>query len=79
MNDSREFQTIKAEVDGALGRLTLNRPERLNAVSATMLQPVPEPASLTLLASAGGLGWCVCSRSGMRRFIKNWFGPPTVS
>src|SRR5271166_5105166 len=44
MNDSREFQTIKAEVDGALGCLTLNRPERLNAVSATMLQELVEAA-----------------------------------
>ena len=45
----------------------------------TTLQPIPEPASLTLLASAGGLGWCVCSRSSTRRLIKNWFSPPTVS
>jgi len=49
------------------------------AASTTTPQPVPEPASLTLLASAGGLGWCVCARSSTRRFIKNWFSHPTVS
>jgi hypothetical protein len=49
------------------------------AASTTTPQPVPEPASLTLLASAGGLGWCVCSRSGTRRLIKNWFSPRMVS
>src|ERR1035441_2707630 len=44
MKDTREFQTIKVEVDGGLGRLTLNRPERLNAVGATMLQELVEAA-----------------------------------
>ncbi len=42
--DTREFQTIKVEIDGALGRLTLNRPERLNAMGATMLQELAEAA-----------------------------------
>ena|ERR1700737_2340789 len=44
MKDTREFQTIKVEVEDALGRLTLNRPERLNAVGATMLQEMAEAA-----------------------------------
>lgn len=47
------------------------------------LQPIPEPASLGLLAPAAGLGWCVCSQSNCinraRRFIKNCFNPPMVS
>ncbi|MGO9606651.1 MAG: enoyl-CoA hydratase/isomerase family protein [Candidatus Binataceae bacterium] len=42
--DTREFQTIKVEVDGPLGRLVLNRPERLNAIGATMLQEFVEAA-----------------------------------
>jgi enoyl-CoA hydratase/carnithine racemase len=42
--DTREFQTIKVEVEGALGRLILNRPERLNAIGATMLQELAEAA-----------------------------------
>jgi enoyl-CoA hydratase/carnithine racemase len=42
--DTREFQTIKVEVDGALGRLTLNRPDRLNAIGATMLLELAEAA-----------------------------------
>jgi enoyl-CoA hydratase/carnithine racemase len=44
MSDTREFKTIKVEVDGAIGRLTLNRPERLNAIGATMLQEIAEAA-----------------------------------
>ncbi|HVA77371.1 MAG TPA: enoyl-CoA hydratase/isomerase family protein [Candidatus Binataceae bacterium] len=41
---TRDFKTIKVEVEGPLGRLVLNRPERLNAVNATMLQELAEAA-----------------------------------
>ncbi len=45
MKDTRDFQTIKVEVeDNGLGRLTLNRPDRLNAIGATMLQELAEAA-----------------------------------
>lgn len=44
MAETHEFQTIKAEVDGPLGRLTLNRPEQLNAIDATMLHELVEAA-----------------------------------
>ena len=44
MSDTREFETIKVEVDGAVGRLTLNRPERLNAIGASMLRELAEAA-----------------------------------
>ncbi len=45
MKDTRDFQTIKVEVDDSgLGRLTLNRPDRLNAIGATMLQELAEAA-----------------------------------
>jgi enoyl-CoA hydratase/carnithine racemase len=44
MKDTREFQTIQVEVDEGLGRLTLNRPERLTAIGATMLQELAEAA-----------------------------------
>ncbi len=45
MKDTREFQTIKVEVEeNGLGRLTLNRPERLNAIGSTMLQELAEAA-----------------------------------
>ena len=33
-----EFETIRVASDGMLGRLTLDRPERLNAMNATMLR-----------------------------------------
>lgn len=44
MKESRDFETIKVEVDGALGRLTLNRPGQLNAVGATMLKELARAA-----------------------------------
>ena len=44
MKDTRDFQTITVEVQDTLGRLTLNRPERLNAVGATMLLELAEAA-----------------------------------
>src|SRR5579862_2767813 len=45
MKDTRDFQTIKVEAnDNGLGRLTLNRPDRLNAIGATMLQELAEAA-----------------------------------
>ncbi len=37
-------ETIKVEVIGPLGRLTLNRPARLNAMNATMLRELVEAA-----------------------------------
>ena len=39
-----QFETITVEVNGAIGRLTLNRPERLNAMNATMLRELAAAA-----------------------------------
>jgi len=44
MAETHKFQTIKVEVDGPLGRLTLNRPRQLNAIDATMLHELVEAA-----------------------------------
>jgi len=33
-----KFSTINVEINCPLGRLTFNRPERLNVMNATMLQ-----------------------------------------
>ncbi len=38
------FATIQVTADGPLGRLTLNRPDRLNALGATALQELAEAA-----------------------------------
>lgn len=52
-------------------------------LDATSLQPIPEPASFSLLASVAGMGWCVCSQSNRinraRRFIKNYFNSSMFS
>jgi enoyl-CoA hydratase/carnithine racemase len=40
----KRFETIQVASDGKLGRLTLNRPERLNAMNATMLLELVEAA-----------------------------------
>jgi enoyl-CoA hydratase/carnithine racemase len=39
-----KLETLALSVDGALGRLTLNRPERLNAIGARMMRDVVEAA-----------------------------------
>ena len=39
-----DFETLAVEVNGSIGRLTLNRPERLNAMSSTMLGELVEAA-----------------------------------
>ena len=38
------FETLNTEVSGAIGQLTLNRPERLNAMNSTMLRELADAA-----------------------------------
>jgi enoyl-CoA hydratase/carnithine racemase len=48
MSAEPSFETLRAEIDAAdprIGRLTLARPERLNAMGATMLQELAQAAS----------------------------------
>jgi enoyl-CoA hydratase/carnithine racemase len=42
--DAMQFETIRVTCDGPLGRLTLTRPDRLNAMGATILQELAEAA-----------------------------------
>ncbi|MBI5505256.1 MAG: enoyl-CoA hydratase/isomerase family protein [Deltaproteobacteria bacterium] len=42
--EARAFQTIRVQVEGPLGRLTLARPDRLNAMNALMLQELAQAA-----------------------------------
>ena len=39
-----EYETIRVSVDGPIGRLTLCRPERLNALGATMMREIRRAA-----------------------------------
>lgn len=39
-----EFETIRVSVEGPLARLTLSRPERLNALGATMMREIARAA-----------------------------------
>jgi enoyl-CoA hydratase/carnithine racemase len=38
------FETLNVDADGAIGHLTLNRPERLNAMNSTMLRELADAA-----------------------------------
>ncbi len=39
-----DFETLRVEVDGTIGRLTLDRPKRLNALGATMMREIRRAA-----------------------------------
>ena len=66
------FKTIKVEIDGALGRLTLNRPERLNAMNATMLRELVEAARWfdeqreARVVIVGGAGRAFCAGADLK-------------
>jgi enoyl-CoA hydratase/carnithine racemase len=61
-----KFETIHIEVDGPLGRLTLNRPERLNAINTAMLRELVDAAHLfddqrevrAVIISGNGRAFC---------------------
>lgn len=40
-----DYETLKIQVDGPIGRLILNRPERMNALSHNMLEELQEAAN----------------------------------
>ena len=44
MSRPHHFETLEVTVDGAIGRLTLNRPEKLNPLSATTLVEIIQAA-----------------------------------
>ncbi|MEX2207374.1 MAG: enoyl-CoA hydratase/isomerase family protein [Myxococcota bacterium] len=61
-----EFETIELALHGPLGRITLNRPERLNAVGATMMRDLIAAAKLfderlevrVVIVSGAGRAFC---------------------
>lgn len=61
-----EFETITVAVEGPLGRLTLNRPDRLNAVGATMMRDLVAAARFfdglmdvrVVIVSGAGRAFC---------------------
>lgn len=66
------FETINVEISGPLGRLTLNRPERLNAMNATMLQELAEAARgfdeqrEVRVVIVGGAGRAFCAGADLK-------------
>jgi 2-(1,2-epoxy-1,2-dihydrophenyl)acetyl-CoA isomerase len=59
------FQTILFEVDGAVARLTLNRPDKLNSFNTQMhgeiqqvLAGLPESGARVLVLTGAGRGFC---------------------
>jgi enoyl-CoA hydratase/carnithine racemase len=61
-----EFETIALALDGPLGRITLNRPDRLNAVGATMMRDLIAAAAFfderlevrVVIVSGAGRAFC---------------------
>src|SRR6478609_5463022 len=59
--DPPSFRTLRAEVDGRLGRLTLDQPDRLNPIGARALEELAaaaawfddQGASVVVVAGAG--------------------------
>ncbi|HVR28363.1 MAG TPA: enoyl-CoA hydratase/isomerase family protein, partial [Thermoanaerobaculia bacterium] len=66
------FETLTLEVEGELGFLTLNRPDRLNAMNATMLDELVEAASWldrhleVRVAIVRGAGRAFCAGADIR-------------
>jgi enoyl-CoA hydratase/carnithine racemase len=69
-----KFSTINVEIVGPLGRLTLNRPERLNAMNATMLRELAEAARWfdqqreARVVIVGGAGRAFCAGADLKEF-----------
>jgi enoyl-CoA hydratase/carnithine racemase len=69
---SGQFQTLELKTEGALGRLTLQRPERLNAVGARMLRELAEAARWfdaqpeVRVVIVGGAGRAFCAGADLR-------------
>lgn len=59
------FETLITEVDGALGRLTLNQPDKLNALSTTVLTELAaaarwfdtQPSVKVVIVTGAGRSW----------------------
>ena len=62
MTPRKEFETIRFEPRGRVGLLTLDRPERLNAISARMMDEVE--AVLDTVARDDGIGAVVVCGAG---------------
>ncbi len=65
------FRTLRAEVDGRLGRLTLDQPERLNPIGALALRELAEAAawfdaSEAAVVVVGGAGRAFCAGFDLR-------------
>lgn len=65
------FQTLRVELDGRLGRLTLDQPERLNPIGATALRELADAAawfdeSDAAVVVVGGAGRAFCAGFDLR-------------
>lgn len=62
----RSFQTLTVAIDGAIGRLTLSRPDKLNALSIAMLDELigaarwfdARPEAKVVIVSGSGRSFC---------------------
>jgi len=74
MSKPHHFETLEVTVDGAIGRLTLNRPEKLNPLSATTLVEIIQAADwfdtqeAVKVVIVGGNGRCFSAGADLAGF-----------
>lgn len=67
-----KLETVTTSIEGSIGRLTLNRPDRLNAINATMLRELVEAAryfdehSEVRVVIVSGSGRAFCAGADLR-------------
>ena len=79
-----EYQTIRYEQEGVIGILTLNRPERLNAINLTMrdelrgffIEKLTDNDTRVIVMTGVGRGFC--SGMDMKDFVSSRMASKSV-
>lgn len=83
MTQHADFENLQVTAEGSLGRLTLNRPEKLNALSPAMMQELVQAASWfdrqteVRVVLVAGAGRAFCAGFDLTSFGGMNSAPPT--